>query len=99
MPPEESSDPASNFTSLMERIDSVCDRFVLAWKQGLPPRIEEYLFEFQGPERVVLFRHLLEAELDLRNNRGERPAQEDYVARFPDYRSLIESLIQACRKN
>src|SRR5215472_15036106 len=49
--------------SLVGRIDKVCDRFESAWKSGATedqrPRIEQYLGDTVGLERLALLRELI----------------------------------------
>ena len=65
------------------RIDEACDRFEAEWRAGRRPRIEDVLAA-TGPEAGPgLLRELLALEVELRARAGERPAREDYAARFP----------------
>jgi tRNA A-37 threonylcarbamoyl transferase component Bud32 len=65
------------------RIDRACNRFEAAWKAGAPPRIEDFLAGWEGPERSALLRELVLLDLDYRRRRGEKCRAEDYRARFP----------------
>jgi serine/threonine protein kinase len=78
--------------SLAERVDEACDRFEKAWKDGLGPRIEEYLAEVPEPDRVPLFRELLALEIELRSGGPEGPTPEEYRRRFPGHVELIEAV-------
>jgi WD40 repeat protein/tRNA A-37 threonylcarbamoyl transferase component Bud32 len=80
-------------TPTARQIDHVCDRFEDAWLAGRCPRIEEYLGEVPEPDRPALWRELMALDLDYRRRRGERPAAEDYAERFPEYRTLLGSLL------
>jgi serine/threonine protein kinase/DNA-directed RNA polymerase specialized sigma24 family protein len=74
------------------RIEAVCSRFEEAWKTGQRLRLEDLLGETPGRERQALLRELVKLELELRVGRGEEPAQEEYLARFPQAAELIASI-------
>jgi WD40 repeat protein/tRNA A-37 threonylcarbamoyl transferase component Bud32 len=65
------------------RIDNACDLFEDAMLAGQGPRIEDFLAGTEGREREALLGRLLELELEPRRKRGEVPAPEDYLHRFP----------------
>jgi eukaryotic-like serine/threonine-protein kinase len=75
--------------TLAERWDRLCDQFERAWKSGTPRRIEDCLDEMPAPGKPALFRELLGLELVYRNAAGERPALDDYQARFPGLTDAI----------
>src|SRR5574340_1141728 len=77
-----------------ERIDEVCAAFERAWQRGERPRIEEYLGATAGPERSGLLRELLLLELDYRQRGGERPTQQEYLARFPEHPAVVQEAIR-----
>src|SRR4051794_25995162 len=76
---------------VLDRIDGICDRFEDARKQGMRPRIEDYLGEVDVPYRHTLLADLLSSELDARRRRGERPQPGEYRDRFPDALAAIEA--------
>lgn len=78
-PPEFEGVPAS----VLLQVDAVCDRFERAWQSGERPSLEEYLSGTPEPGRSVLFRGLLELELEYRRRGGEQPTAEEYRTRFP----------------
>ena len=79
------------------RIDEACDRFEAEWRAGRRPRIEDVL-AVTGPEAGPgLLRELLALEVELRGRAGERPARDDYVARFPGAAEAIDAAFQAAR--
>ena len=57
----------------LRRIERVCVGFEAAWKSETPPRIEDYVRDWQGQERSELLRELLLLDLDYRSRRDERP--------------------------
>jgi eukaryotic-like serine/threonine-protein kinase len=79
--------PASQDESLplelVLRIDAVCSRFRAAWREGPPPRIEDFLDGWAGPEQSALLRDLIEVDVDCRRRRGLPCTAEDYRGRFP----------------
>ena len=79
--------------SLVHRVDRACDEFEAAWRAGRRPRIEDYLGEAAGSERLTLLHALLASELELRRKLGERPTSEDYLGRFPAHAGLVRSVL------
>lgn len=91
------SDSSSNNpinVSLVRRIDAVCDRFESAWKGSERPRIEDYLADWQGEDRLALAGELVQLDAYYRAQAGEKPRLEDYQERFPelDPRSFDETI-------
>ncbi len=69
----------------LERIDDLCASFEQKWQAGDPSSIESVLAgEFNPLERKALLAELIVLEIDYRRRRGETPAKQDYVDRFPD---------------
>ncbi len=66
------------------RVDHVCNQFEHAWHKNPPPRIEDFLGEASGEERLALLRELVLLDVDYRRQRGEMPCVDDYVSRFPE---------------
>jgi serine/threonine-protein kinase len=79
--------------SVAERIDDACRRFERAWKAGQRPRLEDYLYQAEKPERQALLRELLILELHYRRRKGERPTAEEYHQHFPGQQDLIGALL------
>jgi len=73
-----------------KRIDSLCDRFEAAIRAGERPDPGQFLVEFEGSARELLFRELLTLELEASRSRGERPDPPAYLGRFPEYTEAIE---------
>jgi WD40 repeat protein/tRNA A-37 threonylcarbamoyl transferase component Bud32 len=65
------------------RLDAACTRFEAAWKAPTPPRIEDFLDGWSGPDRRTLLRELVLLDVDYRSPRGM--GGEDYAARFPEF--------------
>lgn len=78
--------------------DMLCAEFARAWRivpetgPGTGPRIEDWLDRAPPKERRLLFCELLEIELHARQQRGDLPAEEEYVGRFPDQQEAISAL-------
>jgi hypothetical protein len=94
--------PASDSESLPLKlagcIDRACNRYEAEWKLGRRPRIEAYLTDATERERPGLFRELLLLEIEFRESVGERPAPEEYRARFSGHDTLIRSVFEvSCR--
>jgi hypothetical protein len=69
---------------LAQRVDAVSDRFEAAWRSGPPPRIEDFLPDWEASERLVLLRELLLLELYHLARSGQTPSSDAYGARFPE---------------
>src|SRR5947209_2680988 len=65
------------------RVDQVCTRFETAWRQGVPPRIEDFLDELPEPDPAELLRELALLDVYYWCRRGEAPHLGDYLRRFP----------------
>jgi serine/threonine protein kinase len=94
---ERSTAGLSLLLTVAAAVDRARDRFEASWESGGRPRIEDYLQDFEEPGRSHLFRELLAAELIRRGGLGERPAAEEYRARFPDLSSLVDLVIDSTR--
>ncbi len=77
----------------MRRVIAACDRFEDAWRAGRRPSIEEALAEAPATERATLLRRLLALELEMRRERGEDPHEDEYLERFPNDLSIVQSVI------
>lgn len=76
---------------LVGRIESICDRFEDAWRDGDRPSPEEF---WEGRvESPELLRELLVLDAAYRIRSGERPDADDYVARFPGHESMIQDAL------
>jgi WD40 repeat protein len=66
------------------QVNVVCDRFESAWRQGRPPRLEDYLSDFPEPGRPALLRELILLDIEYQRRQGETPTPQEYQQRFPD---------------
>jgi WD40 repeat protein len=90
-------------SSVLERIDQICDRYEAARLTGHRPHIDDYLREVQEAERSELLRELLRLERDYlqgdqrrRWQQGERVLVQAYVEETPslrDYPELVFELV------
>jgi WD40 repeat protein/predicted Ser/Thr protein kinase len=78
------------------RLDAACRRFEAAWKSGTAPRLEEYLGDCLGDERLALLRELIRLDLSYRRARGESPRSGDYLSRLPELEpTWVADLVRA----
>src|SRR5262249_49703554 len=91
--------PARRPPGLGEEIDRVCDRFDAAWDAGARPQIEDYLQAVPESARSELLRELLAADVEHRSCAGDRPAPDEYLARFPDRAATIVSEFGSTRES
>jgi tetratricopeptide (TPR) repeat protein len=63
-------------------VDRLCTEFEKAWRTGRP-RIEEFLADWQGEQRLELLRELVALDVLCRRRRGEQCLAADYE-RFPE---------------
>ncbi|MDC0935798.1 bifunctional serine/threonine-protein kinase/formylglycine-generating enzyme family protein [Pirellulales bacterium] len=72
-----------------DRIDILCDQFEQKWQSGPAPRLESFLRELPGVEPSQLFKELFLLELAFRRKAGDPANLNDYLARFPQFGSII----------
>jgi serine/threonine protein kinase/lipopolysaccharide biosynthesis regulator YciM len=77
-------DPESLPLSAERRVDETCRRFEGAWKAGPRPRLEDFLGDSGGGERLTLLRELIRLDVSYRRAHVEEPRAEDYLPRFPE---------------
>jgi eukaryotic-like serine/threonine-protein kinase len=91
--PGESLGQAGSLSSASEElVDAHCDHFEAAWRRGEGPRIGDYVKSFPAPQRAALFRELLALEIELRGAAGASPKRTDYLARFPEWREIVDAV-------
>jgi hypothetical protein len=79
--PEE---PAQNLEELGRRFRHAC-------QAGEKPRVEDFLSDAVGSDRVRLIAALLPLELRCRRADGEQPDAREYLARFPEAVAAIQA--------
>ncbi len=82
--------------ALKRKIDAICDRFEQAWAEGKAPRIEDHLSGLAPEDRPLLFQELLSSELALLRPADPGISYNDYLARFPEYRSYVLEVFSNC---
>jgi serine/threonine protein kinase len=65
------------------RLDALCDRFELAWKDGARPRLEEYVGDAPEADRAVAAWDLLGIDVHYRRAAGDALQASDYHSRLP----------------
>ncbi|MFO0903682.1 MAG: serine/threonine-protein kinase [Pirellulales bacterium] len=81
------------------RIDEICDQFVQAWREGKPPRIEDYLQQAPTSAHDELLEAILREEIQMRRAAGDFVRAEDYHPRFPQHRDIIARAFTAPKSN
>lgn len=76
------------------QIDELCDQFEQLWEAGKQPRIERFLEACAEGHRRWLLSELLPIELHYRTQAGEAPSLDEYEQRFPNYRDVVEPLLE-----
>jgi hypothetical protein len=90
-------------SSVLERIDPICDRYEAAWLAGQRPRIDDYLRQVPEVERAALLHELLrlqraylQGDQRRRWQQGERVSVRAYLEETPslhDYPELVFELV------
>jgi hypothetical protein len=76
---------------ILLRILRSVEAFEDAMQRGESPRLEDLLHGFSDYARAELLRQSLGVELEYRRRRGEKPALQDYLPRFPDDHGIVEA--------
>ncbi len=84
---------------LAEQIDTACNQFEAAWKQGVRPRLEHYLTAFEEFRQPRILRLLLFLELDYRRKIREEPRPDEYNMRFPGHEQLVDAVFSITRSS
>jgi serine/threonine protein kinase len=86
---KERSAGASSNPATREAIEALCGRFEHAWRDGLNPRLEDYLDGSQDPEQASLLRELLRVEVKCRVEAGEQLHSDEFRQRFPLHLDVV----------
>ena len=78
--------------SVSDRIDSLYDAFEGEWRAGQRPEIQRYLDRVPVTEQAALLRELIAVDVEIRVQRGESPAREDYGPLVFDGASVLAEL-------
>lgn len=74
------------------RVHAACERFEADWRKATRPRVEDYLGPPDDPARPELIEELVALEIELRRDRGEHPAEQEYFERFPQDADIVARL-------
>lgn len=84
----------------LERIDDLCADFEQKWQANQPVTIESVVaLEKSTAERDVLLAELIALDNDYRRRRGETPALQEYLERFPESPQAVNDAIDDGQKN
>jgi serine/threonine-protein kinase len=95
MPGGDPEGPAADSLDRARRVNAACERYEADWRAGRRPRIEDALDRASEPDRPALLAELLALELELRRDRGDRPAPQEYHERFPGQVPAIDAAFGA----
>ncbi len=84
--------PSSGDVRRLELCDRLCRRFQHEWREGRQPAIETFLNELDGDDRTEVLRELFATEMELRLDDGGDVPITEYLARFPDAATVLESI-------
>ncbi len=84
--------PSSRQPGFAEKLAEIRKRHEAGWQAGREPRLEETLGDGSNEEQLALLPELLALEVSYRRRRGQQPQPEDYYDRFPDHKSLIDTV-------
>jgi len=82
---------SSDALATARRVHRICERFESAWRSGARPRIEDYL-DGDATDRAPLLHELVALEIELRQDEGEDPRAQEYLARFPDVPDVVRGM-------
>lgn len=77
------------------QLDALRAEFARAWDGGATPRIEDYYVRVNASARAAALRELVTCELNVRRNRQQQPEVDEYLHRFPEWRSEVLSAFHA----
>jgi serine/threonine-protein kinase len=84
----------------LERIDDICAEFERQWQANDPPSIESAISaDVSGLEKDVLLAELIVLDVDYRRRKGEKPARQDYLDRFPNDAKAIDEALNEGQKS
>ena len=83
------------------RIADLCKQYREAWSSSEEePHLEEYVSEEIGFEsRLAIVQELVALDIQIRDQRNRSLTLEDYLSRFPDYRTAVERAYSRTRKS
>ena len=72
-----------------KRVDAACDQFEEAWNSENRKRIEDIVADESAELRNQLLLHLIQLEIQLRNETNEAFQLSEYLDRFPEYQHIV----------
>jgi len=78
--------------AFLSQWETICGAFETAWRSGRPPQCEAFLERVPADQRPQLLSDLLLVEVQYRQQQGQLPQRDEYLARFPAYRQVVEDL-------
>lgn len=72
--------------------DRLCDEFESCWQAGGSAAIDDFLARCPDSRSGELFGELLSLEVEYRVDRGEAPACDEYLQRFPGHAAAVHEL-------
>lgn len=84
--------PSSGNVRRQELCDQLCRRFQREWRDGQQPCIETFLTELERDDRAEVLRELFATEIELKIGVGDDVPITEYLARFPDDTTELESV-------
>lgn len=85
-------EPDPKDDAVADQIDAICDSFEVEVLGGLAPRIEDYIVRIDTHHRPGLFCELVAIEIEYRRQLHLACDRAVYMARFPEYRELLDSI-------
>jgi serine/threonine protein kinase len=82
-------------STVLQRIDAICQQFEETWQRGIRPSLAEYLDMLPEPARPKLFPELLKLDLHYRKKAGETPIPADYLPRWPQFEAQLRDVFSA----
>jgi serine/threonine protein kinase/tetratricopeptide (TPR) repeat protein len=74
---------------ITSKIDALCRDFRRKCRSGDHPRIEEYLESIEQGAVALLFRSLLNLDIEHRRRQKHNPSSDDYIRRFPQFAAIV----------
>jgi WD40 repeat protein/tRNA A-37 threonylcarbamoyl transferase component Bud32 len=84
--------------SFTDWIDQIADRFDSARRQGLTPRIADFIKEAPAERRTLLLCELIKIDLEYRWRSGEKTQVDDYLHEFKQYLDADSSIAPDLRE-
>jgi len=83
----------------LQEIDAICDRFESAWRAGRRPDLASFLSEAPPGGLALLFRDLLNLDLEFRVKSGETLDAQSYIQKFPELADHVDAAFARRRDN